>query len=324
VACQGENLVWSPIGHRLVSRCEDEGGMRLLIAPFVQREAFRHLLDRLSSHSDLKVITRWNASDLASGASDPFVFEECRDRHVALYLHPTVHLKLVTMGSGLCFCGSANITASGLGLHDHGNVEAGTWACIGPEDWRRVYEIVNLSRLVDQAAFEAAVAYRDRFLHAAPPLPPLELPPSPPSDLTLSSLPATLEPEDVLALVAGVEAGLGADADVNRQMHDLVHFGVSWKGDRDAFLRDMGERFLSQAFVREVIEHVRTAGSLRFGEMAAWIHSRCRDVPVPFRWEVKEATRSLYNWLAFYVPEISWSVPGQRSQVIVWTDRRET
>lgn len=324
MASQDENLVWSPIEPHLVGRCENEGGMRLLIAPFIQRDAFRHLLQRLSSHSDLKVITRWNASDLASGASDPFVFEECRERHVPLYLHPTIHLKLVTMGSGICFCGSANITASGLGLHDHGNVEAGTWACIGPADWRHVYEIVHSSRLVDDAAFDAAVDYREKFLHAAPPLPPLELPPSPPTDLTLASLPATIMPEHVLALAIGVEPEPGSDADVNRQMHDLVLFGVPWDGDRDAFLRGMGERFLAQAFVREVIEHVRSSGSLRFGEMAAWIHSRCRDVPVPFRWEVKEATRALYNWLAFYVPEISWSVPGQRSQVIVWTGLPET
>ena len=58
-----------------------------------------HLIDRLSSHADLKVITRWNAGDLASGVSDPFVFEECRDRHIPLYLHPSIHLKLITMSN---------------------------------------------------------------------------------------------------------------------------------------------------------------------------------------------------------------------------------
>lgn len=322
MGCQGANLVWSPVASHLVSRCENEGGVRLLVAPFIQRDAFRHMLDRLSSHSDLKVITRWNASDLASGASDPFVFEECRERRVPLYLHERIHLKLVTMGSGICFCGSANITATGLGLHDQGNVEAGTWVLIGPDDWRHLYEIVHSSRLVDDAVFDAAVGYREEFLHAAPPLPPLELPLSPPSDLTLASLPATLTPQDVLAIADGSGPETGEDVDVNRQMHDLVHFGVPWNGDRDAFLLGMGGRFLAHAFVREVIEHVRSSGSLRFGEMVAWIHSRCRDVPVPFRWEVKHATSALYNWLAFYVPEISWSVPGQRSQVIVWTDTR--
>jgi len=319
VADQGENLVWSPIEPHLIGRCGDEGGMRLLVAPFIQRDAFCHLVGRLSSHAELKVITRWNARDLAAGVSDPFVFEECRDRHIPLYLHSSIHLKLITMGSGLCLCGSANITATGLGLHDHGNIEAGMWARLGPADWRCVYEIVNGSRVADEAMFEAAVAYREKFLHAAPPLPPLVLPPSPPVDLTLTSLPATMSPEDVATFAAGEEGkSVTGGVDVNRLMHDLVHFGVPCERDKDALLRGIGERFLKQPFVREIIDHVRESGTLRFGEMTAWIHSQCRDVPVPFRWEVKEATRALYNWLAFFVPEITWSVPGQRSQVICW------
>jgi hypothetical protein len=81
------------------------------------------------------------------------------------------------------------------------------------------------------------------------------------------------------------------------------------------------EGFLSNVFVKKIIDHIKQAGSLRFGEVTTWIHTNCRDVPVPYRWEVKQATHVLYNWLAYYVPEISWSVPGQRSQVIVWDEK---
>lgn len=317
------NLVWSPIESHLLDRCQDEGGVRLVVAPFIQREAFCHLMDGLSSHAETKVITRWNADDIASGASDPLVFEECCNRHIPLYVHSTIHLKLITMGSCLCLCSSANVTAAGLGLYSRGNVEAGAWMRLGAADWQHIYKIINDSRLVDQAAFDAATSYRERFLHSAPPLPPLELPPRPPMHLTLASLPATMSPEDVAAFaVADGDRTAGvADADVNRLMHDVVHFGVHGKADADSTLRRIGERFLQQAFVIQIINHVRERGSLRFGEMAAWIHEQCRDVPVPFRWEVKYATRVLYNWLTYFVPEISWSVPGQRSQVIRWDER---
>lgn len=322
---QGENLVWSPIEPHVIRRCGDEGGIRLIVSPFIQRDALCHLLDGLSSHAELKVITRWNARDLASGVSDPFVFEECRDRHVPLYLHPAIHLKLITMASGLCFCGSANITATGLGLDARGNVEAGLWVHLGLEDWRRVYQIVSDSRLADEAVFDAAVTYRDRFLHAAPPLPPLTLPPPPLVDLTLTSLPATMSPEEVAAFAAGdVSEPASGDRDLNRLVHDVVHFGVPGENDKDIQLRGIGERFLKRPFVREIIDYIRESGTLRFGEMTAWIHAHCRDVPVPYRWEVKEATNVLYNWLAFYVAEISWSVPGQRSQVIEWRERQDT
>lgn len=138
-------------------------------------------------------------------------------------------------------------------------------------------------------------------------------------------MPATLSPKELAAFAAGDEnRAVARELDVNRLIHDVVHFGVRGEKDKDILLRCIGERFLKQPFVREIIDHVRKSGALRFGEMAPWIHSHCRDVPMPFRWEVKEATRALYNWLAFYVPEISWSVPGQRSQVIVWTEARKT
>lgn len=312
------NLVWSPIGPQLLSRFAAEGGIRLLIAPFIQREALAHLLDMLSSHADLKIITRWTAKDIAAGVSDPFVYEECAARRIPLYLHSTIHLKLFTMGSGHCFCGSSNITANGLGLSEVGNVEAGVWATVAIGDWQRVYAIINSSRLVDEATFRSAVEYRNKFLHSAPPLPPLHLPVRPPREFTLASLPATPDPETVAAFGAGSTAA-GSGADINCIMHDLVEFGAIGKADARAILAAMGERFLQQPFVKQVIAHIKGAGSLRFGEMAAWIHRQCRDVPIPYRWEVKEATRVLYNWLAYYVPEISWSVPGQYSQVIRWT-----
>ncbi len=311
------NLVWSPIGPQIVSRCGTEGGLRLLIAPFIQREALVHLLDKLTSHEDLKIITRWTAKDIAAGVSDPFVYEECANRHIPLYLHPAIHLKMFTMGSGLCFCGSANVTSSGLGLHEGGNIEAGIWSAITLADWQHVYDIINASLQTDNATFEAAVRYRDKYLHHGPPLPPLELPTSVQHDFTLASLPSTNNPEDVILYESGGEMQFQS-ADINCIMHDLVAFGGIGQFTRDKLQNAIREGFLSQLFVKQIIDHIKQSGSLRFGEMTAWIHSNCRDVPVPYRWEIKESTHVLYNWLEYYVPEISWSVPGQRSQVIVW------
>ena len=317
------NLVWSPVGPQLLSRFATEGGIRLLIVPFIQREPLAYLLDGLSPHVELKIITRWTAKDIATGVSDPFVYKECTARCIPLYLHSTIHLKLFTMGSGQCFCGSSNITVNGLGLHDAGNLEAGVWSTIAIGDWVRIYEIINSSQLTNESTFMTAVDYRNKFLHSAQPLPPLDLPKCPLRDFTLVSLPATPDPEVVAAFgVGNTVAGCGSD--VNRIMHDLVEFGGTGKSDAKAILLAMGERFLGQPFIKQVIAHIKESGSLRFGEMTAWIHAHCLDVPVPYRWEIKEATYVLYNWLTYYVPEISWSVPGQRSQVIRWSNSNKT
>lgn len=312
------NLVWSPIGPKLMELFCAEGGIRLLIAPFIQRDALANLLEHLSSHADLKIVTRWTAKDIAAGASDPYVYEECAARRIPLFLHPTIHLKLFTMASGRCFCGSANITSSGLGLHGGGNIEAGVWSSVAVGDWRHVYEIINRSRIADEVAFKTAVDYRNKFLHSVPPLPPLDLPACPSRDFTLASLPATLDPETVAAFGASGSA-VEDVSDINCIMHDLVEFGGESMTDARAIIAIMGERFLTNPFVKQIIDHVRESSSLCFGEVTAWIHAHCRDVPVPYRWEVKQATRVLYNWLSYYVSEISWSVPGQHSQVIRWS-----
>ncbi len=312
------NLVWSPIGEQLVSRCATEGGIRLLIAPFIQRKSLAYLLDALSSHSDLKIITRWTAKDIASGVSDPFVYEECTRRGLQIYHHPSIHLKLIIMGSGLCFCGSANITSRGLGLKDDCNMEAGVWSSTSVGDWMHVYRLINESRLIDEAMFDAAVEYRRKHKCANPPLPPIEFPPCPAKEFTLASLPATKDPETLAACVTS-SGDLPKD-EINRVMHDLVVFGGDLGMSREELLETIGSNFLSEPFVRSIAKHIQESGSLSFGGVTSWIHDHCQDVPIPYRSEVKDRTSALYNWLTHYVPELSWSVPGAYSQVIRWED----
>jgi len=309
------NLVWSPVGVQLLDRISHEGGIRLLMAPFIQRSALSILLEHLSSSDDIKIITRWKAEDLATGVSDPYVYEECATHNIPLYIHPTIHLKLFTMGSGNCFCGSANITMSGLGLPSDGNLEAGVWSSVGVGDWLKVYEIIESSRLVDEAVFKVAAEYSEKFLKTGQQLPPLCFPRHIPHEYTLASLPATSSPETVAAFGVG-ECNAENENDINCLMHDLVQFGVKDHSDKKDILVQIGEQFLAHPFVKKAIEHIKESGSLRFGEMADWIHAHCDDVPIPYRWEVKSATHVLFNWLEYYVPAISWSVPGKYSQVI--------
>lgn len=47
-------------------------------------------------------------------------------------------------------------------------------------------------------------------------------------------------------------------------------------------------------------------------------HLLKEDVPLPYRWEIKDNTRIFYNWLAHFFDEITWDRPNY-SQVIYWT-----
>jgi hypothetical protein len=69
--------------------------------------------------------------------------------------------------------------------------------------------------------------------------------------------------------------------------------------------------------VTDFVELLKVERSLRFGAVNDWIHKKCEDVPLPYRWEIKDNTRIFYDWLAHYFPNITWDRPNY-SQVIYW------
>ena len=63
---RNNELIWSPLFNKL---SEKDDTLIFLIAPFIQKDALDKVLN-LFKHDDLKIITRWNESDLLSGVSD--------------------------------------------------------------------------------------------------------------------------------------------------------------------------------------------------------------------------------------------------------------
>ncbi len=102
-------------------------------------------------------------------------------------------------------------------------------------------------------------------------------------------------------------------------MHDLIIYGIPEETKPKELRPLLRQRFREQPFIQALVAHIRNSTELRFGEAAAWLHEHCEDVPLPYRWEVKASTHILYDWLAFFYEEITWNVPGRRSQVIYWS-----
>ena len=79
---------------------------------------------------------------------------------------------------------------------------------------------------------------------------------------------------------------------------------------------EIASAFMAQPFVQDICQHIRSEGSLRFGAVTEFIQTTCRDVPMPFRRDIKETVNTLYNWLCYYFDDLEWHTPGARSQVI--------
>jgi hypothetical protein len=311
-------LIWSPVGTAIEKRLERGEELKLLIVPFIKLDALTQLLKSQSNLRGLNVVVRWRTEDLLTGVSDIEIYEYLKNRGCALFLNSRIHLKLYVFSNNSAICTSANLTMKGLGYLDTANVEAGCGADLDSDDWRLIYEIIWKSRAVNDEVYEC---YRN-FLAQAPEAPPVELPtlilPAAKS-FSIASLPATKSPRDFMDYYLK-RILCGADTEfVRRAAHDEALFLVP-NGLSESELREwLSQQFCGAPFVMKFVEYLKANGSLRFGAANDWIHCNCEDSPLPYRWEIKKNTSILYNWLTeFFSPNISWSVPGKHSQVIVW------
>jgi hypothetical protein len=311
------SLIWSPTYKYVVDRIYHHKQLRLLIAPFVKLDALKTLLEACEDTSDLSIIVRWRGSDLVSGVSDTSIYPYLKERRVPLYIHQSIHLKLMIFDDSLAFHTSGNITQRGLGLYPQHNIEIGCQVEINHSDWRHIYEILNQSRRVDDDVYNAVCKYRDENLSKSPPIPQMNLPADIEKQFSMLSLPSSESPEE---LFHSYQSPGCEDSDIAAFVHDLILFDLPTGLERVAFFQFLETRFREHPFIQAIVEFIRGAGTARFGLVNKWITDNCSDRPTPYRWELKSITRRLYDWLDYFYQEISWDVPGAHSMVIRWTD----
>jgi len=138
-----------------------------------------------------------------------------------------------------------------------------------------------------------------------------------PKIFTIGSLPATATPEKLAAFYFAPKSAAHTPEEIRRATHDLVTFDIPAGLIREQFEHCLGEAFRRAPFVVEFIKFLRAESSLRFGAVNDWLHQMCEDVPLPYRWQIKENTAIFYDWLAYFVPGVTWDRPNY-SQVIYW------
>lgn len=287
-----------------------------LISPFAKLDALKALLATRRKDDGLRLILRLKPEDLVSGASDLSIYPFLRDQGIPVFYNHSIHLKLFVFDSNQCLVTSGNITRRGLGLDSNGNVEAGALVHLDGEDWKRIYDLLNASRMFDDLLYERLSKYVAET-PAPSGLPKFEWPAEPPGRFTISSLPATETVEALSSAYFSRSLDSYSKEDVRRIAHDLAVFSIPSGLSREMFDQQLRESFCGSPFVSAFTAFLKAHGSLRFGAVNDWIHRMCEDVPLPYRWELKENTRIFYNWLAHFVPEITWDRPNY-AQVIYW------
>ena len=310
------SLVWSPVYKALDGRIKSGDDLVLIIVPFGKLAALQQLHSAHSNKGKLKVICRWRPEDLIAGVSDVEVFTYLKEAGSQLFINFDIHLKLYVFASNTAFNTSGNLTMRGLGYGDNPNIEVGNMVSLTFQDWSKIYEIINTSREVDETLYQRFKEFVEK--HPKPPKPepfPAFFPP--PKKYTISSLPACASPVWLAAFYLNPDSKNFTPEEVRRAAHDFTIFGIPSGLTQSKFNQRLGGSFCRTPFVTDFVAFLKTERSLRFGAVNDWIHKKCDDVPLPYRYEIKENTSIFYDWLAHFIPEITWDRPTY-SQVIYW------
>jgi len=320
MANDNENfLVWTPTISYVANKIKENKQLRFIIAPFIKLDALNSLLDHCEDVSALKVIVRWDGSDIVNGVSDLEIYEELARLGVPLYRHPSIHLKILVFNQNWAFHTSGNITNKGLGLASKSNVEIGAQIRLTTKDWIELYKLLEDATRIDDQLYQIACRYRDETSDATDPLPPLHLELDSQKEFSKLSLPAIQSPVELYKIYKDPELYINEPDTYAAFVHDIVLYDIPLNLNSEDFYSTLGKNFKDHPFTKATSLFIRNEGSLRFGKLNSWITNLCSDKPVPYRWELKSSTNKLYDWLDYFYNEISWNIPGDHSQVIYWT-----
>jgi hypothetical protein len=311
------SLVWSPVHTVLEDRISAGDGLRFLAVSFVKLDALKQLLWASGERKDLSVIVRWRIEDILSGVSDLEVYQFLKEKGIPLYFNEKIHLKLYVFESNQAFNTSANLTLKGLGYSPSSNIEVGNLVELMPADWAPLYTLIEESTRVDDAIFDTMTSTIANARVRIDKSVPVAWPSFPKKQFSITAFPASENPDHLLRYYLPLSDETIASQEKQRAIHDLVLLHVVNGLSRDEALNQALSEFRNIPFVLAFVRELQEQRSMRFGAVSNWVHSKCEDVPLPYRWEIKDSVRRLYNWLAAAYPEISWNIPNY-SMVIYW------
>jgi hypothetical protein len=310
-------LVWTPTYEYVAQRIREKKKLQFIIAPFIKREALKQILDQCEDTSQLKVIVRWDKTDIVNQVSDLEIYKDLKNQGIPLYRHSSIHLKMLIFDQNWAFHTSGNITKKGLGLVSNPNIEVGAQIRLKVNDWIQIQKLLKSSICIDEERYEIFVKYKADNETKSDPLPPLQIDLDSEKEFSRLSLPAIQSPTLLYEIYQNPDKFKDEEDLYAAFVHDLVLYDVSNGISREVFFQQLGKNFKTHLFVQKIVGLIKREGSARFGEVNGWITECCSDNPTPYRWELKENTNYLYDWLAYYFDEIHWNRPNH-TQVIYW------
>ena len=118
---------------------------------------------------------------------------------------------------------------------------------------------------------------------------------APDKNFLISALPLTYSVETLYRIYE--DKTYINEVELNCATHDLAIYKIPFGLSLDEFKIKLEIEFFNHPFIKLFLEKLNESGEMYFGEVKAFIHSNCSDVPLPKRWEITENIQILYRWI---------------------------
>jgi hypothetical protein len=256
-------------------------------------------------------------ADIASGVSDPEVFEVCQERDITLKVHSRIHAKVYSWDLETGLLGSANLTDSGMGMSQNPNVEVLSKRINLPTETQlKLRKAENEAKLVTVDDYERVTEYLKESDIQEPDYEDIDLGREP--EFLVSQLPMTENPDlliDVLASDCDKKLEEMPDEELRCVLHDIATFNLneSRGQSRERVSEAVGQNFEDHPFIKLIIDNMDPY--IYFGEMKELVQNECNDVPTPTRRDLTYNIQVLYDWFVQVSPDrFEHDVPGSHSE----------
>jgi hypothetical protein len=286
-----------------------------IFSAYIKRNALEYLINNTDNVKSICV--RWEARDLITEVSDLEIYPYLKDKGIALYRNPRLHLKAFVDDYRSCFMGSANISNRALAIletSNHNYEIATTVKNLTFEDRLYFNRIEQESILISdhiynqlkeqlpqkKKDFPVEVDFKLKFE-------------APDKNYLISSLPMSF---DIYKLFDIYSSGTSDDnVELNCAVHDLALYNIKNSLTEADFKASLKAAFFNHPFIQAFIKKVEERNEIYFGEAKAWIHENCADVPTPRRWEITTNIQILYRWIVeLGEGKFKIDIPGSHSQ----------
>lgn len=272
-----------------------------IISAYLRKEALETLAYGLDSSNRVKVLVRWQANDILSGASDLESYEFSKIHTWQFYARQDLHAKAYRLGSEAIYVGSANLTNNGFSLAAFdGNAEAVVMVEVTPLNLSLLHNFFERAVLINDKLISEIRAYLAGMVPRAFSACNAETWPLIAAELELPPVEGNRIMVSECFWTNGDWINTPIDELDENVMHDMSLLGFSNGLPLSEHFSMVVTMALQDTKIFRWLDGALQAeknGEMYFGRITALLHDALLDDPLPYRSEVKVLLANLLVWI---------------------------